>query len=181
MADFILQTAPTPIPGATVYQTVDDVLARIDQWRSKTGVFITSFPALAELEDQQQIMIDGTRQVEIETSPFLTGCSKTPGGSFLLWPRVNAFASDGATVIDGLPLESWNDALLLFWEELSFAKLSGDRTREPGLLEGVFEEEVDSEGAEIRRRYVAEGARHDFFAKRPEMFRLLSQSFRGCG
>lgn len=177
MSAFLKQTAPDPTPDATVYQEVAEVLLRIDEWKPLTDE-LKPFTDLQTLEQQEQVCIEGTRDVETAIFSFIGG-SKTPGGSFLLYPRVESFAFDGSTLIDGLPLESYTDALILYYAELARTILEGDPLREPALLEGVVEEEIDAEGAEIRRRYVAEGAPHDFFRNRPHMWRLLSQSFQG--
>ena len=170
---FIVQSKVAPVLGANVYMSISDAEAQLlDAYPNNV-----SFSALPE-DQKGPTLIKATARIEREVvilcqprgSSLVDTATQT-----LLWPRLNAYSAIGPIIVDWL--DSWEDAILLYADEIAEALLLGEDADEPAEDKGLVEAQLDAGGAQYRERWAAEGSTADFFHGRDEIFSLLGKSF----
>jgi hypothetical protein len=170
---FIVQSKVAPVLGANVYTSISDAEARL-------ALAYPNNVSLSALPEAQKgpTLIKATARLEQEVVRLCQPRGSSlfdPATQTLLWPRLNAYSAIGPIIVDWL--DSWEDAILLYADEIAEALLLGEDADEPAEDAGLVEVQLDAGGAQYRERWGADGSSADFFQSRQKIFSLLVESF----
>lgn len=172
---FIVQSKVAPVTDANVYQSVSDAEARLAEFYPLND----SYSALPD-DRKGPVLISATARIEQEVILLCqpSGSSPVdPDNQRLLWQRDVAYSAAGP-IIDSW-LDSWENAILLYADQVAKAELSGKFADEPSEDQGVKKVLVGPAGADYEREYNTDGFSGNFFEGRGRaaILALLAESF----